>query len=187
MIKKYEINDLEMHKNINNELKLLIEKYIYELQIIKNHIDVKYINTLKINTSNKSENTKILKTIKNDVPMIYIIRTNENITIEEIESAKEKLKTEGFGMFRINCKEIPNDPNQSKCLYVGSSKKLRDRLKQHIGLTSKTTYALHLNEWWRNKKIEIEIYEIIDFDNMQLYEDCLWQANKPILGREGKR
>lgn len=72
-------------------------------------------------------------------------------------------------------------------IYVGSSKKLRDRLKQHIGITSKSTYALHLNKWWKNKKIEIEIYEVIDYANTQLYEDRLWQKNKPILGREGKK
>lgn len=176
-----------MQTDINKELKMLIEQYIDELQNIKNHINVKYINTFKINTSEDSKNLEILKCIKNDVSMIYIIRTNEKITTEEIEAAKEKLKAEGFGMFRINSKKIDNHSNQSKCLYVGSSKKLKDRLKQHIGLTSKTTYALHLNKWWKNKKIEIEIYEVIDFKNMQLYEDCLWRKNKPIMGREGKK
>ena len=172
---------------INNELKILVEKYINELQIIKSHINVKYISTLKINTSDESRNINVLNTIQNNIPMIYIIRTKENISIEEIEAAKEKLKAEGFGMFRINCKTINNKPNQTKCLYVGSSKKLRDRLKQHIGITSKSTYALHLSEWWKNKEIEIEIYEVVDFNNMQLYEDCLWEKNKPILGREGKK
>ena len=172
---------------INNELKILVEKYINELQIIKSHINVKYISTLKINTSNESENIKVLKTVKNNIPMIYIIRTNETINIEEIEAAKKKLKADGFGMFRINCTKIYNNSNQSKCLYVGSSKKLRDRLKQHIVITSKSTYALHLSEWWKNKEIEIEIYEVVDFNNMQLYEDRLWQKNKPILGREGKK
>lgn len=73
---------------INNELKILVEKYINELQIIKSHINVKYISTLKINTSNESENIKVLKTVKNNIPMIYIIRTNETINIEEIEAAK---------------------------------------------------------------------------------------------------
>lgn len=172
---------------INTELEILIEKYINQLKIIKSHINVIYIQTLKINTSNDSENIEILKKIKNNIPSIYIILTNENIKIEDIEAAKKKLKAEGFGMFRINCKNIENNPNQTKCLYVGSSKKLRDRLKQHIGITSKSTYALHLNKWWKNKKIEIEIYEVVDFDNIQLYEDCLWQKNRPILGREGKK
>ncbi len=172
---------------INNELKILVEKYIDELQIIKSNINVKYVSTLKINTSDESRNINVLNTIQNNIPMIYIIRTKENISIEEIEAAKEKLKAEGFGMFRINCKTINNKPNQTKCLYVGSSKKLRDRLKQHIGITSKSTYALHLSEWWKNKEIEIEIYEVVDFNNMQLYEDCLWEKNKPILGREGKK
>ena len=176
-----------MQKEINCELKILVEKYINELQNIKNNINVKYINTLKINTSNETENVEMLKSIKNNVPMIYIIRTNENMKIEEIEAAKSKLKADGYGMFRINCKKIDNNPSQSKCLYVGSSQKLRDRLKQHLGITSKTTYALHLSKWWENKKIEIEIYEILDSDNMQLYEDCLWRKYKPILGREGKK
>ena len=172
---------------INNELKILVEKYIDELQVIKNHINVKYINTLKMNTSNESENIDILKTIKNNIPMIYIIKTKEKIDIEEVKKEKERLTADGFGMFRINCKKIDNNPNQSKCLYVGSSKKLRDRLKQHIGTNSKSTYALHLSKWWKNKEIEIEIYEVVDFTNMQLYEDCLWQKYKPILGREGKK
>ena len=42
-------------------------------------------------------------------------------------------------------------------------------------------------KWWKNKKIEIEIYEVIDYANTQLYEDRLWQKNKPILGRESKK
>ena len=33
---------------INNELKILVEKYINELQIIKSHINVKYISTLNL-------------------------------------------------------------------------------------------------------------------------------------------
>lgn len=176
-----------MQTDINKELKNLVDEYIKELQKIKEHINVKYIDTLKINTSNKSENIEELKKINNKQSMIYIIRTKENMELEEIKIAKEKLKAKGYGMFRINCEEINNEPNKSKCLYVGSSKKLRDRLKQHLGLTSKTTYALHLNQWWKNKEIEIEIYEVIDKDNIQLYEDCLWQKNKPILGREGKK
>ena len=173
--------------DINNELKILVEQYICELEVIKNHINVCYINTIKMNTSNDSENIELLKTIKNNVPMIYIIKTNEKIDIEEVKKEKERLTADGFGMFRINYEKINNESNQSKYLYVGSSKKLRDRLKQHLGLTSKTTFALHLKEWWTDKKIEIELYEIKDCDNMQLYEDLLWQKYKPIFGREGKK
>lgn len=177
-IKKTEIND---------ELKILIEKYICDLQAIKNNINACYINTIKMNTSNDSKNTELLKSIKNNVPMIYIIKTKEKIDIEEVKNAKKDLKAQGFGMFRINYKKINNESNQSKYLYVGSSQKLRDRLKQHLGLISKTTFALHLKEWWKNREIEIEIYEIKDSDNMQLYEDLLWQKYKPIFGREGKK
>ena len=176
-----------MQKEINCELKILVEKYINELQNIKSNINVKYINTLKINTSNETENVEMLKSIKNNVPMIYIIRTNEKINIEEVKKVKEKLTANGFGMFRINREEMNDESGQNKCLYVGSSKKLRDRLKQHLGLTSRTTFALHLKEWWTDKIIEIEIYEIKDRENMQLYEDLLWQKYKPIFGREGKK
>ena len=48
------------------------------------------LNTFKINTSEDSKNLEILKCIKNDVSMIYIIRTNEKITTEEIEARIEK-------------------------------------------------------------------------------------------------
>lgn len=53
-----------MQTDINKELKMLIEQYIDELQNIKNHINVKYINTFKINTSEDSKNLEILKCIK---------------------------------------------------------------------------------------------------------------------------
>ena len=74
-----------MQKEINCELKILVEKYINELQNIKSNINVKYIHTLKINTSNETENVEMLNSIKNNVPMIYIIRTNEKINIEEVK------------------------------------------------------------------------------------------------------
>jgi hypothetical protein len=77
-----------------------------------------------------------------------------------------------------------------RCLYVGSCKgKMQDRVKHHLGKLS-GTYGLHLKEWWG--KAPIQIFFLVFGENiageyLSLIEDALWEAYKPLFGKEGPR
>jgi len=79
-----------------------------------------------------------------------------------------------------------NEPND--VLYVGSSRKdLRKRLLQHMGYGSESTYALHLNKWFKGQiKITIKQYDVSD-DVLQLIEDSIAFDLQPAFGRRGAR
>ncbi len=80
-------------------------------------------------------------------------------------------------------------------LYVGSSqsKYLVTRMRNHLGLGSRTVYSMHLKEWLPkdlNCIIEIRVFEVhIPNNNIQLVkmlelvEQGLWDANKPLFGK----
>lgn len=80
-------------------------------------------------------------------------------------------------------------------LYVGSSqsKYLVTRIRNHLGLGSRTVYSMHLKEWLPkdlNSIIEIRVFVVhIPNNNIQLInmleviEQGMWDANKPLFGK----
>jgi len=99
------------------------------------------------------------------------------------KNAKESKKSER-AYARLNTK--------SACLYVGSSKGLIPRIKQHLGFGPKGTYAMQLCYWCENLDLEITL-NIYAFDNgisikaFQAFEDGAWNSLSPMLGRQGKK
>ena len=84
--------------------------------------------------------------------------------------------------------------NKNVCLYVGSSKNIRQRLKEHLFLCNPNTYAMHLEKWFNtNLPITINIWDFYGFLNgenseyLQNIEDLLWNKYKPLFGRQGKK
>jgi len=82
-------------------------------------------------------------------------------------------------------------PNSaSLCLYVGSSEKIHQRLKEHLGFGAKGTYALHLVYWASPFDIEIN-FECAKYPKgtskkaIQTLEDTLWAELLPMFGRQG--
>ena len=76
-------------------------------------------------------------------------------------------------------------------LYVGRSKTLRSRLRQHLGAGSRGVYALHLQRWATGNDAEIAI-SAMKFDGaedllVQAVEDGLWASLKPAFGRKGEK
>jgi hypothetical protein len=71
-------------------------------------------------------------------------------------------------------------------MYVGSSTTgLKNRLKQHLGQGQKSTYSLHLSQWFQGQfKITIRQYEV-DHQVLQLIEDDLSHQLKPAFGKLG--
>lgn len=85
----------------------------------------------------------------------------------------------------------PNRP--SMCLYVGGSKSIVSRLKQHLGYSAaKGTYSLQLLHWASHLSLELT-FACARYDPtpsqavLQALEDTLWDCNKPMLGRRGAR
>ncbi|MEO9503386.1 hypothetical protein [Nonlabens ulvanivorans] len=80
----------------------------------------------------------------------------------------------------------------SKCLYVGSSraKTFVKRLREHLGYGSKSTYALHINQWLpSNIKISIEFFSIngkasiSGYSALEFLEQALWMQEQPMFGK----
>ena len=182
-------------------LEKLLDNHIAELKQIRKHVNITPLDTvLKFNTSENNINKGKIEQIKRKEFLIYVIKTKEKLTYEEAVKGYDKLKEEGYGAFRVKDEENEKhfkywkNKTGEKCLYVGSSQDIRKRLKEHLGimnnkgeLIGKTTYALHLSAWFINKKISIELYEAYNKEEMQLFEDLLWDEFKPLLGKKGRK
>ena len=81
--------------------------------------------------------------------------------------------------------------NQSMTFYVGRSKTLRARLKQHLGAEARGVYSLHLQRWATGNNAEIAIF-VMKFNDaedllVQAVENGLWSSLKPAFGRKGEK
>jgi len=79
----------------------------------------------------------------------------------------------------------------TKALYVGRSKTLRGRLRQHLGADNRGVYSLHLQRWATCLTFELTIY-FMRFDGadnllVQAVEDGIWASLSPAFGRKGER
>jgi hypothetical protein len=97
-----------------------------------------------------------------------------------------------YGKARKNIdRALPRINSQSSTLYVGSSRtNLVSRIKQHLGLTkSKGTYALHMIHVVPelNFKVTVLKFKKITPSPLQIYEDSLHEALKPMFGRRGAK
>ncbi len=114
----------------------------------------------------------------------------------------EKLKGNKLSLCRINDSgKWENAKNgEQVCLYVGSSKNIKKRLKEHLFCCNKESYAMHLDTWFyendKEKHITIYIWDFSNFfdcDNnknleyLQTIEDLLWNNYEPLFGRQGKK
>jgi hypothetical protein len=86
---------------------------------------------------------------------------------------------------------LNSENKDTKILYVGRSKALRSRIKQHLGAEGRGIYSLHLQRWatGNNAEITISIMKFNGVDNLlvQAIEDGLWASLKPAFGRKGER
>jgi hypothetical protein len=86
---------------------------------------------------------------------------------------------------------LPRINAPSSTLYVGSSRtNLVSRIKQHLGFTeSKRTYALHMIHVVPDLYFKVTVLQFrkIRPSLLQIYEDSLHEALKPMFGRRGAR
>ena len=169
-----------------------IDKIIFE-----EHLSYKF-NTKDIQNNEYIDNC--LQKIKNQInhnkyKYIYTFRLPAEFPADKIDIIYNKYSEAKKSKKAERAYARLNKNTQSRYLYVGSSKKLIYRIKQHLGYGPKGTYAMQLCHWWEDfKDIEIEIaLDIYAFDNnisdkaFQAFEDGAWNLLKPIFGRQGKR
>jgi hypothetical protein len=151
-------------------------------------VDSSVINVDKV-SAYKAEGEEGLK---NDLEMkngkaIYIFSSKQKPDTNK----KNKLANE-YKLSQENKGAQGDKPRDSTyCLYVGSSKKIRDRLKVHLGIVeNKTNYALHLRQWWPDAKVTITVFQFgeeVCQNDMQQMEDLLWNKYKPLFGKPGPK
>lgn len=80
----------------------------------------------------------------------------------------------------------------SSCIYVGSSGKIHQRIKEHLGYGAKGTYSLQLSAWATSLGLDLEL-RCAQYpantppDVLQVLEDALWSQLRPMFGRQGAR
>lgn len=154
------------------------------------------IKTWRFNTRTLKPDSKIPDIINKvadwaDKKNIYIytlrIATKNCDTATFSKAFAEARKAEKNNRKYARC----NNSN-SKCLYVGSSLNLSNRLKEHLGYGAAGTYALHLAYWANPFNLEIE-FQCAKYptgfasDVYQILEDTLWKEMAPMFGRKGAK
>jgi hypothetical protein len=93
---------------------------------------------------------------------------------------------------KLKYSRLSNEENPA-ALYVGSSKSFRSRFSQHLGLTGGSeTYAMRLNQWasWDPLDVKLSLWFFssdIDPWTLELLEQALWDAKRPLLGKRSGR
>ncbi len=85
-----------------------------------------------------------------------------------------------------------NNVENSKTVYVGSSRDVGARLHQHLHTSAKGTYALQLHLWCQNAQNRINVKVtpvrgVADASLVQDIEDAFWVRARPMFGRFGAK
>jgi hypothetical protein len=149
---------------------------------------IKYFSTANINVDKLAQ----------DIPVgsgqddyIYIFKIiGENKTCRML-SAKMEIEKKRLGKKNQDLPQINHSNNDSEYLYIGRSQKLRNRIRQHLGLKYRGTYAMHMKSWSTSLNEEVAIYyfRLENYDNIlvQTVENSLWETLKPCFGRKGEK
>lgn len=116
---------------------------------------------------------------------IELIDADEYLLFEQLKAfyrEQKQLKASGQAYF---CGPRPNQA--AKILYVGSSRtSIYQRIRQHLGVHSPKTHALHLDQFSNAQvKIRFYIYPTLEPLILQLIEDDLSDLLQPAFGKQG--
>ena len=113
---------------------------------------------------------------------------------------KKKSKKNSVKYPKVNSENLEINGVENKILYIGkSSTGFHKRLKDHLGLSSASTYSLQLKTWIEDNNlsnVKLELYYLPfnfasledGFDKneiLELIESSLHYHYRPILGRSG--
>lgn len=120
------------------------------------------------------------------VAVIYVIRILEGS--EEVRTIVRDFFSESKAK---DDRRSRDNMRTSQVLYVGSSRKMAVRLREHLGFCSRKTYALKLSEWYPAAELPLELncaaFEGASAAAVGALEDALWERMQPMYGRKGAR
>lgn len=124
---------------------------------------------------------------KNKRCLYYFECRSTNIDLAGVEHAFARAKAR-----KTNKRAYPRLNGQGTCFYVGSSQSVARRFKDHLGFGARTTYALQLVHWAPPLSLQLDFVcakyaEDTSFEVIQALEDTLWEARRPMFGRQGRR
>lgn len=130
---------------------------------------------------------EFIEKIDKEKRLIYKMSLETSIENKQILKAAECIKKS-----RAVSRRNKDEDSKDNVLYIGSKQKnFEQRLKEHLGYGSKSTYALQLVHW-RDKissdfiiKIELYYYDELPYMMLKNIEHALWYHYKPILGQGG--
>ena len=124
---------------------------------------------------------------KENIYLYTICLVTEQCDLSKIRIAFSEAKA-----MKKNGRAYPRLNSESCCFYVGSSEKMHQRLKEHLGYGTQGTYALQLAHWASSFQIELEFkcarYKAGHAREVyQALEDTLWDEMSPMFGRKGMK
>ena len=144
-----------------------------------------YIDTL-IENCKKAKLAKSTKEfVLKDISELNSIK-NAIYVIEEINGDNKKTFNDFLNYKKLKERACPKSNSPSQIMYVGSSSTgVKKRIQQHLGYGPKSTYALHLNHWFKGQyQITIKVFEE-SLEVIQILEDALSKELSPAFGKRG--
>ena len=122
-----------------------------------------------------------------DLPVIYKIFANDQDTANRLQRAFAACENLDRYKFARN-----NNVGDSTTVYVGSSHKIRDRLRQHLQSAPGGTYALNMGLWCPEGAGSVTVEAQVMLSDPTPYavqdvEDALWITSRPMLGKFGAK
>ena len=119
-------------------------------------------------------------------PTLYSIALDSSVDSELAWHLLNVAKSEKR-LGRAYCRVPPF--SNSHIMYVGSSQKLTQRILEHLGFGSKSTYALNLAHWASGLDgsftVDAEVYDGVAPEVLCALEDQLAVDVRPLFGRRG--
>ncbi|MGB7268632.1 MAG: GIY-YIG nuclease family protein [Albidovulum sp.] len=118
---------------------------------------------------------------------IYRLTVNDQDGANRLKLAfEEYVPPDGVKLARYN------EVTESRTVYVGSSRTIRNRLPQHLNNCAAGTYALKMRQWCpkAENSLRVEVTVVrgeLDAALVQDLEDALWKNSRPMFGKFGAR
>jgi hypothetical protein len=177
-------------------LESYVSKLISHINIIKK-LPTPYFNSIEIDCNHiessftELENNLSQKGLNPDTSVLYYIEiTTKDKKSHLVKTVAKRKKTKRNSSKFLALPKINTYDEESSILYVGkTNKNFLNRFKQHLGLASPTTYALHLNRWACDLDLHLVLhYALLKLTDNELpyleqLETALHESLKPIFGR----
>mgnify|MGYP001559803280 FL=1 len=180
------------------DLQPILEKKSRELHVLADEIlkprSIEHSPPFSFNTNDlkQDESPKIISAVQewagdNKKLYIYYFSLKGDVDLERLVAAFTEAKE-----YKERTRAYPRFNAKSKYLYVGSSKEIDKRFKEHLGYGHKGTYAMQLGHWANGLNLNVD-FMCMRFETtttgkvLQAFEDAIWDNFNPMLGRRGAK